>query len=97
MLDCLPSSVQRGAKKAIFEITNAENKEAAEKAVDRFVADYGLKWPKAAAKIVDDRGELLAFYDFPAEHVRHEALITGWAERVHRSPVAAALLKLGAA
>jgi hypothetical protein len=30
-------------------------------------------------------------------HVRHEALTTGWDERTHRSAVAAAVLKLGAA
>ena len=28
-------------------------------------------WPKAAAKITDDQEELLAFYDFPAEHWIH--------------------------
>ena len=32
---------------------------------------YGTKWPKAVAKITDDREELLAFYDFPAEHWIH--------------------------
>jgi transposase-like protein len=44
---------------------------AAEKAIDAFVDDYGAKWPKAVAKIVDDKDELLAFYDFPAEHWGH--------------------------
>jgi hypothetical protein len=34
-----------------------------------FVADYGTKWPKAAAKITDDLDVLLAFYDYPAEHL----------------------------
>jgi len=63
--------VQPGAKKAIFQITNAEDKAAAAKAVEQFVDTYGLKWPKAAAKIVDDQAELLAFYDFPAEHWGH--------------------------
>jgi putative transposase len=71
VLDCLPAAVQPGAKKAIFQITNAESKAAAEKAVKEFVADYGAKWPKAAAKIVDDQEELLAFYDYPAEHWAH--------------------------
>ena len=71
VLNCLPAAVQPGAKKAIFQITNAENKAAAEKAIRAFVADYGAKWPKAAAKIVDDQDELLAFYDFPAEHWAH--------------------------
>ena len=32
---------------------------------------YGAKWPKAVAKITDDAEELLAFYDFPAEHWIH--------------------------
>ncbi len=33
-----------------------------------FAADYGTRWPKAAAKITDDLDVLLAFYDDPAEH-----------------------------
>ena len=37
----------------------------------RFAADYGTKWPKAAAKITDDLDALLAFYDYPAEHWIH--------------------------
>ena len=36
-----------------------------------FEAAYGAKFPKAAAKITDDLDELLAFYDFPAEHWIH--------------------------
>ena len=36
-----------------------------------FAADYGAKWPKAAAKITDDLDVLLAFYDYPAEHWIH--------------------------
>jgi len=30
-----------------------------------------VKWPKAAAKIIDDLDVLLAFYDYPAEHWIH--------------------------
>jgi transposase-like protein len=71
ILNCLPAAVQPGAKKAIFQITNAENRAAAEKAIKEFVADYDAKWPKAAAKIVDDQEELLAFYDYLAEHWSH--------------------------
>ena len=40
-------------------------------AFDRFVEVYGTKWPKSAACLVKDRAELLAFYDFPAEHWQH--------------------------
>ncbi|OKJ12634.1 hypothetical protein AMK20_09625 [Streptomyces sp. TSRI0261] len=32
---------------------------------------YSAKFPKAVKKIVDDEDELLAFYDFPAEHWIH--------------------------
>jgi putative transposase len=30
-----------------------------------------MKYEKAVAKLVKDRAELLAFYDFPAEHWKH--------------------------
>lgn len=36
-----------------------------------FEAAYGAKFPKATAKITDDEEELLAFYDYPAEHWVH--------------------------
>ena len=36
-----------------------------------FAAEFGVKWPKAAAKITDDLDVLLAFYDYPAEHWIH--------------------------
>ena len=36
-----------------------------------FEAAYGAKFAKAVAKITDDLDELLAFYDFPAEHWIH--------------------------
>jgi putative transposase len=32
-------------------------------AAKAFAADYGTKWPKAAAKITGDLDVLLAFYD----------------------------------
>ncbi len=71
VLDCLPTSVQAQARRAITEITCAENKAEASKAVDRFEAEFGAKWPKAAQKITKERVALLAFYDFPAEHWIH--------------------------
>jgi Transposase, Mutator family len=39
--------------------------------VAAFEAAYGAKFPKAVAKITDDVEELLAFYDYPAEHWIH--------------------------
>ncbi len=71
VLDCLPKSVQPAAKRAIFEITNAENKDAAQRAVAAFADEFGPKWPKAVTKITDDQDALLTFYDFPAEHWKH--------------------------
>jgi putative transposase len=47
------------------------NRDHAEKAVKDFGRAYGAKWPKAVKKITDDVDELLAFYDFPAEHWVH--------------------------
>ena len=41
------------------------------KAADAFAREYGTKWPKAVAKIVDDLDVLLTFFDFPAEHWIH--------------------------
>ena len=71
VLDALPKSVHGRAKKAIKEITEAENKAEAKKAVKEFSQEFGTKWPKAAAKIEDDDEALLAYYDYPAEHWRH--------------------------
>ena len=60
-----------GAKKALAEIWNAEDRSHARRAVAAFKAAYGAKFAKAVAKITDDLDELLAFYDFPAEHWIH--------------------------
>jgi transposase-like protein len=71
VLAALPKSAHPGAKKALAEIWNAEDKQHAQVAARAFVAEYGGKWPKAAAKITDDLDVLLAFYDYPAEHWIH--------------------------
>jgi len=71
VLNCLPKSAQPGAKAALAEIWNAEDREHAERAVKAFEADYGAKWPKAVAKVTEDLDVLLAFYDYPAEHWIH--------------------------
>ena len=71
VLGALPKSAHPGAKKALAEIWNAEDKEHARAAVKEFAAAYGAKFPKAAAKITGDEEELLAFYDYPAEHWVH--------------------------
>ncbi|MDI9627649.1 MAG: IS256 family transposase [Acidobacteriota bacterium] len=71
VLNCLPKSAQPGAKAALAEIWNAEDRDHAETAAKQFAAEYGVKWPKAAAKITDDLDVLLTFYDYPAQHWIH--------------------------
>jgi transposase-like protein len=71
VLGALPKSAHPGAKKALAEIWNAEDHRHALGAVRAFEAAYGAKFPKATAKITDDLEQLLAFYDYPAEHWIH--------------------------
>ena len=71
VLNALPKSAQPGAKTALAEVWNAEDREHAQKAARAFAAQYSAKWPKAAAKITDDLDVLLEFYDYPAEHWVH--------------------------
>jgi transposase-like protein len=71
VLSALPRSAHPGAKRALAEIWNAEDREHARRAVAAFKLAYGAKFGKAVAKITDDLNELLAFYDYPAEHWVH--------------------------
>jgi transposase-like protein len=71
VLGALPKSAHTGAKKALAEIWNAEDRDHARRAVPAFKLAYGAKFAKAVAKITDDLDELLAFYDYPAEHWIH--------------------------
>jgi transposase-like protein len=71
VLGALPKSAHPGARKALAEIWTAEDRRHALDAVRAFETAYGAKFPKAVAKITDDVEELLAFYDYPAEHWIH--------------------------
>ncbi|MBA3574850.1 MAG: IS256 family transposase [Pseudonocardiales bacterium] len=71
VLGALPKSAHPGAKKALAEIWNAEDKRHALDAVTAFQAAYIARFPNAVAKITDDVEVLLAVYDFPAEHWIH--------------------------
>ncbi|MGW1365437.1 IS256 family transposase, partial [Streptomyces chartreusis] len=71
VLNTLPTSAHPGARKALQDIYNAEDREHAARAVAAFDKTYGVKWPKAVKKITDDVDELPAFYDFPAQHWIH--------------------------
>ena len=71
VLAALPKSAHPAAKKALAEIWGAEDKSHALAAVKVFTELFGAKFPKAVAKMTDDLDELLAFYDYPAEHWIH--------------------------
>jgi transposase-like protein len=71
VIAALPKSVQPTARRMLADIRDAPDREHALAAIDAFTAEFGVKWPKAVAKIVDDAGPLLAFFDFPAEHWIH--------------------------
>jgi len=71
VLAALPKSAHPGAKAALAEVYNAEDRDHALRAAQAFADLYGAKWPKAAAKITDQLDVLVAFYDFPAEHWIH--------------------------
>ena len=71
VLSALPKSAHPSAKKALAEIWNAEDRQHALAAEKAFSAAYAAKFPKATAKITDDLDQLLAFYDYPAEHWVH--------------------------
>lgn len=71
VLDKLPKAVQPRAKDDLHQIWMAETRDAANAAFDLFLEKYGAKYPKATDCLAKDRDELLAFYDFPAEHWKH--------------------------
>jgi putative transposase len=71
VLEKLPKSMQHKAKEGLRDISMAETREAANRAFDRFIRLYKLKYPKAVECLNKDRDELLAFYDFPAQHWGH--------------------------
>jgi transposase-like protein len=71
VLAALPKSAHPGALAALREIYNAEDIDKAQVAIKAFEVDYGAKYPKAVAKIVDNADVLLEFYRYPAEHWVH--------------------------
>lgn len=71
ILSALPKSVQPKVKAALHEIWMAETRADAHKAFDRTLVRFESKYPGAMERLRKDREELLAFYDFPAEHWIH--------------------------
>jgi len=71
VLNSLPKSMQPKVKSALQEIWMADTRENAHKAFDRTLTRFEAKYPKAMDCLAKDREEMLAFYDFPAEHWVH--------------------------
>jgi transposase-like protein len=71
VLNKLPRGQQVSTKNMLHEIWMAATKEDAIKAMNKFVATHQAKYPKAVECLVKDKEELLAFYNFPAEHWQH--------------------------
>jgi putative transposase len=71
VLNAMPKSVQAKAKGHLHDIWHAETREDADAAFDYFVASYSVKFDKAVGRLAKDRDVLLAFYNFPAEHLKH--------------------------
>lgn len=71
VLNKFPKSMQPAVKADLREIWQAETRAAAEAAMDTFSEKYGAKYEKAVTCLTKDRGTLLAFYDFPADHWDH--------------------------
>ena len=68
VLNCLPKSSQPKAKQSLHDIWQAGTRVDAEKAFDLFIRTYEPKYPKATLCLQKDREELMAFYNFPAQH-----------------------------
>lgn len=71
VLDKLPKSLIPTAKKQLQDIWMAPTRKQAYEAFDYFIQSYEAKYPKASECLQKDKEELLAFYDFPAEHWIH--------------------------
>ena len=71
VMNKLPKGEQSHAKTALHQIWMAATRDDALRAFELFIETYEAKFPKAVACLVKDKDELLAFYDFPAEHWRH--------------------------
>ena len=68
ILDALPSPSSLSLRTMLAEIETPRTVNTLSDAAKAFDNEFRAKWPKAADKIRDDLGELLCFFDFPAEH-----------------------------
>lgn len=71
VLNKVPKSVQPRIKEALQDIWMAETKKDAHHAFDTFQKRFEVKYPKATDCLIKDKTEMLAFYNYPAEHWTH--------------------------
>ena len=71
VLNKMPKSLQPKAKQDLQDIWMAQTRKDAEKAWAQFLVSYQDKYPKACECLEKDQAQMLAFYDFPAEHWVH--------------------------
>lgn len=71
VLNKLPKTMQPKVKAALHQIWMASTKKEAYKAFDNTLELFSPKYPKAMECLQKDKEELLAFYNFPAEHWLH--------------------------
>src|SRR4029453_15844926 len=71
VVGALPKNIHAGARRGLKGSIGAEDRGHAERAIEAFAADYGVKWPKAVAKVTSEAERLLCFFDYPAEHWIH--------------------------
>lgn len=71
VLNKVPKTMQPKIKEGLQQIWMAATKKDAETAFDNMLECFDPKYPKAMACLRKDRNELLAFYNFPAEHWVH--------------------------
>lgn len=67
----LSKNLQGAGRGLLKDIYTAESRKEAEKAMKHFERTFDAKYPKAVRCLLKDKDELLAFYDFPAEHWVH--------------------------
>lgn len=71
VLNKLPKAVQPKVKEALHDIWMAETKDSAHKAFDTCIKRFCPKYQGAMDCLAKDKEQLLAFYNFPAEHWTH--------------------------
>ncbi len=71
VLNKVAKSVQPAMKADLRDIWMAPDRASAEAALSTFEKKYAAKYKKAVDCLIKDRGALLAFYHFPAEHWEH--------------------------